>query len=192
MMAQLSRSIKRNLSVLLLGGTFAVTGISPAYADLVNQGDTGGANYVGLDWRFVNLTTQDASNEAGVPSLSFEADYNIFVTVRISGKTTCNDEIDISADALSYSGKTYTLCGQPTVFAENQNRLYYRVPGVIDGWVDSPARCYYAGGINYTCDHYWYTNWGAQPPPSPTPPPRKAPPAPECPKPVPGRLSFCP
>jgi hypothetical protein len=176
--------------------------------DSVTYGDTAADNYVGVDWQFnIDGTAIQTGGKAGQPGFRtntgassfgkiYQADYSVFVTVRLKGQPICNDSINFSTDALNYSGKVYTLCGQPAVFDEAQNRAYYRVPGVIDAWVDSPEVCTNPGGYLFpflagaNCHHYWYHDWGNQPVFRKQPP--KTPPTPVCPKPVPGRPSFCP
>lgn len=140
---------------VLLATTMAVT---PALA--VNNGDNGGPNYAGVQWRFaVNPgTTQCPLGVCGGDSAS--PSYTIWATVRKNGQVVCNDSVNFSVDVRAWNGKAYSLCGQPAIIDGDVDRIcgdmraYYQVDNGPSGWVDSPSH-----DVGPGCDHFWQANW---------------------------------
>lgn len=143
--------IIRSLFPLLL----VLASVSPAAA--VDYKDEGG-NYVGVQWHFeINNSIRGQCGSA--PCMKQTPNYWVAVTKRINGET-CNEQYNFTAEALNYKGKFYQLCGQPAIIeGASDNSTYYNVPGVHEGWMESPGHCYSTSAGSSICDHYWTVNW---------------------------------
>jgi hypothetical protein len=128
-----------------------LAGALPASA--VDYKDNGG-NYAGVQWHF-EIRTSRSGMCGSQPCFEQSPNYWVAVTTRINGQT-CNESQELPS--LGYEGKWYYLCGAPAII-ESNDRTYYNVPGIYEGWLDSPEHCYSNSIGSRICDQYWTVNW---------------------------------